>query len=175
MEEHGEDNEVGGILLVEPMSAASPLVNFEGVEVDPDEDMYGEIIERSDSASGLMEQGHARGGVWLESSSSPILHRDDLTVSLHAHDFLFSIDRPLPTYVLDEQFLIIQSPTAPQPAAGNNCLHGDLISSISTNSSANPQLGWSSTTATSSIDSGTVTTCATFHLLVWRGKSSVKC
>ena len=101
MEEHGEDNEVGGILLAEPVSMASPFVDFEGVEVDPDEDEYREIIERSDSAIGLMEQGHVRGGVWLESSSSPILHRDDLTVSSYTHDCLFSIDRPPPTYILD--------------------------------------------------------------------------
>ena len=156
------------MLLAEPVSAASPLVDFKGVEVDPDEHEYGEVIERSDCASGLTEQGRAGGGVWLESSSFPVLDRDDLTVSSHAHDFLFSIDQPPPTYVLDEQFLTIPCSTPPQPAAGDNRLHGDLISSISTNGSANPQLSWSSTTATSSVDSGTVTTPATFHLTLLR-------
>jgi hypothetical protein len=163
MEDCGEDDEAGGILLAEPVSAASPLVDFKGAEVDPDEDEYGEIIERSDGASGLTGQGHAGGGVWLGSSSSPTLDRDDLTVSSHAHD---PVQHP-PTYALDEHFLTIPSPTAPQPAAGDNRIRGDSIS-ISTNGSANPQLSWSSTTATSSVDSGTVTTPATFHLTLPR-------
>jgi hypothetical protein len=62
MEECGEDDEADGILLAEPVSAASPLVEFKGVEVDPDEDEYGEIIERSDSASGLTGQGERGEG-----------------------------------------------------------------------------------------------------------------
>jgi len=62
---------------------------------------------------------------------------------------------------MDEQLLSVPSPTAPEPA-GDNRLHGDSIESV------NPRLGWSSTTATSSVDSCTVTTPATSHPMLRR-------
>ena len=122
--------ERGEILLAETVSAAPPVVDFESVEVDPDEKEHGEVIERADGASqsGLTEQGRVEGSS-LASLSSPILDHDDSTVASHAYDFPFSIDQPPLTDVLDEQLLTVPGPTVPEPAVDNR-LRGDSISSI---------------------------------------------
>ena len=160
MEEGGEND---GILLAEPVSAVSALVGFEGVEVDPDEEEYGEVIERVDE-SVLMEQGHVG-----ESSMESLSDHDKSMVPSHAaQDFPFSNDQSPTTDILDEQLLTIPSPTSPQPAAGDNRLCGDSINIMSTDGSANLQLCWSSTTATSSVDSGTMMTPATSHFTLPR-------
>ena len=113
------------------------------------------------------------GRILIRSLSSPIFTHDDPAVASHTHDFPFSIDQPPPTDILDEQLLTVPGPTAPQPA-GDNRLRGDCISRMTTDRSANPQLSWSSTTATSNVDSGPmmpplllITRYRQFHLLAW--------
>jgi hypothetical protein len=103
----------------------------------------------------LQTEGRPRGSS-TASSSSPNMSPDSAIVS-PAQEFPFSIDHPSPTDVLDEQLLTVPYPSSPQGASDNR-LRGNSISSMSSDGSA--ELSWSTTTATSSIGSGSMTTPA---------------
>jgi hypothetical protein len=168
-----DEKTTGGDKLLIPESVSAPpgIVDFEDASMDVDEEEYGEVIKRSEDEDAseprlteLRTEGRPRGSSFASSSSSlsPILSPDS-PAPLTDQDFPFSIDRPPPTDVLDEQLLTVPYSSSPKGSSDNR-LRGDSISSMSTDGSANPQLSWSTTTATSSADDGSMTTPATSHL-----------
>lgn len=144
------------------------IVDFKDPAVDADEGEYGEVIDHLEGASKshlteLETDGRPRGSSFASSSSSlsPIISPDSAIVST-AQEFPLSIDPPPLTNVLDKQLLTV--PYSSSPQGGENCLRGNSVSSMSTDGSANPQLSWSTTTATSSVGSGSMTTPASFNI-----------
>jgi hypothetical protein len=150
---------------LDPDPTPEMIVDFEDPGVDADEEEYGEVIDRPEGASKshlteLKTEGRPRGSSFASSSSSlsPNMSPDSAIVSA-AEEFPFSIDYPPPTDVLDEQLLTVPYSSSPQGESDNR-LRGNSVSSMSTDGSANPQLSWSTTTATSSVGSGSMTTPA---------------
>jgi hypothetical protein len=144
-------------------------VDFEDPAVDADAEEYGEVIDRLEGSSKshlteLKTEGRPRGSSFAFSSSSllPNISPDFAIVSA-AQEFPFSINHPPPTDVLDEQLLTVPYSSSPQGASDNR-LRGNSMSSMSTDGSANPQLSWSTTTATSSVGSGSMTTPASSNI-----------
>jgi hypothetical protein len=90
----------------------------------------------------------------------PLCCQMALLRSSASQEFPFSIPKPPPTDIPDEQLLAVSPPL-------NNYhrLRGNSISAMSTDGSANPQLSWGNMT-TMSADSRGITTPATFPLTV---------
>jgi hypothetical protein len=86
---------------------------------------------------------------------SPTLSTDAAT---GAPEIPFGIEQPPPTDILTEQPLTMPYLSSPK-GVNDNRLRGDLISSISTGGSANPQLSWSS------IGNNSTTAPAISHLM----------
>jgi hypothetical protein len=123
--------------------------NFEDASGEVEEDEYGDVIERPEDASkslleGLHTNGRPRGSLSASSnsSSSPNTISPDSTTASTGQDFPFSIDRPPPADILDEQLLTVPYSSPPKRIIDLH-LRGDLVSSMSTDGSANPQLSWS--------------------------------
>ena len=159
-EEEEERGEGGEREVVSPTSAPAGVVDFE-------EEEYGEVI-------GGAREGRSRASSSVASSGSSMLSPDSAAPE---QGFPFSIDRPPPVDVLDDQHqqqLQLQhqapltAPLLPPVPSADSRLRGDSVSSMSTDGSAHPQLSWSSTTmatSSSSVDSGGgMTTPATSHL-----------
>ena len=157
-EEEEERGEGGEREVVSPTSAPAGVVDFE-------EEEYGEVI-------GGAREGRSRASSSVASSGSSMLSPDSAAPE---QGFPFSIDRPPPVDVLDDQHqqqlqhqAPLTAPLLPPLPSADSRLRGDSVSSMSTDGSAHPQLSWSSTTmatSSSSVDSGGgMTTPATSHL-----------
>ncbi|KIM86571.1 hypothetical protein PILCRDRAFT_4493 [Piloderma croceum F 1598] len=125
--ENGEAEENGESLLV-PESASMPpaVVGFKDTSREVDEDEYGEIIKHHDSAS-----KYCWSSTWMD----PRLHLQPLLIALCPD-------------ILDAQLLTVLYTLWPKGSADHH-LRGDSISSMGPDGSINPQLSWSSMTATS--------------------------
>jgi hypothetical protein len=117
-----------------------------------------------DTADSSPRRGSTRiSGALVYSSLLPTISPDSAITSTGLEIPLSIIDGLHPADILDEQLLTVPYTSSPKGGADQR-LRGYSVSNISTDGSANLQLRWSSTTATSSIGSGGTTMSATSHL-----------